>query len=336
VAGVSANRDGMHWTIYSAAPVIPLYVHPWLIALLAGGAASLIGTISFSSYHILGKTLLPVHAMQTELDEIEATDVSRRVTVLPAHDEIRDLAESVNHTLARLQAAMGLLRRFTSDASHELRTPLAAMRAQVEDALLAPNETTVPTLGGSLLLSLDRLEAIITDLMMIARLEGGPPGARRPLELAALVTAALARRDPAKEIECDLSSGVVVMGDEASLIRLLTNIIDNAERHASRTITITVRHEAGDAADPRFRDGAAIVEVLDDGPGFSPDQREVVFQRFTRLDTARSRNTGGSGLGLSIARQIAESHGGSLTIEDSPRGARLVLRLPLAAQQTRH
>ncbi|GAA4581906.1 HAMP domain-containing sensor histidine kinase [Planotetraspora phitsanulokensis] len=334
VAAVSVYRDGVHWTVYSAAPVIPLYVHPWLAALVAGSAGALVVAISFGGYQILGRTLLPVHSMQSELDEIEATDVSRRVTVSPSRDEIHDLAESVNRTLERLQAAMGQLRRFTSDASHELRTPVAAMRAQIEDALLAPEETTVPTLGGALLPSLDRLQAIITDLMMIARLEGGASVARRPLDLAALVTTEVERRQhPSKEIKCDLSPGVLVMGQESALARALTNLVDNAERHASHTVTITVRREAGDAADLRFLHGAAILEVLDDGPGIRPDQRETVFQRFTRLDTARSRNAGGSGLGLSIARQIAEGHQGSLTIEDSPHGARFVLRLPLSTAQ---
>ena len=111
---------------------------------------------------------------------------------------------------------------------------------------------------------------------------------------------------------------MVVIGDLQRLTRVLTNLLDNAERHAKSTITVTVRREPD----------AAVLEVLDDGAGIPPEHREAVFQRFTRLDTARSRDAGGTGLGLAIARQIAEAHGGTLTIEDSLSGARFVLRLP--------
>jgi signal transduction histidine kinase len=110
-----------------------------------------------------------------------------------------------------------------------------------------------------------------------------------------------------------------VCGDALRLGRLLTNLVDNAERHAVAQITVTVRTD---------EEGDAVLEVLDDGAGIDPEQWEVVFRRFTRLDAARSRDSGGTGLGLSIARHIAEAHGGSLRIEPSDRGARFVLRLP--------
>jgi signal transduction histidine kinase len=109
------------------------------------------------------------------------------------------------------------------------------------------------------------------------------------------------------------------------LSRLLTNLMDNAERHATSQITVNVRPE----------DSMAIVEVIDDGAGIAADLREVIFKRFTRLDASRSRDAGGTGLGLAIARQIAESHDGTLTLEDSERGARFVLRLPKCTQPLR-
>jgi signal transduction histidine kinase len=127
-----------------------------------------------------------------------------------------------------------------------------------------------------------------------------------------------------------LATGVIVRGDRARLRQLICNLIQNAQRYASSTVTVTVRRGDGDTpADARFPGGVAELEVLDDGAGIAADQRETVFQRFTRLDTARSRDAGGIGLGLPIARQIAESHGGTLTIQDSDRGARFVVRLPL-------
>ena len=114
---------------------------------------------------------------------------------------------------------------------------------------------------------------------------------------------------------------MIVDGERIGLSRLLNNLLDNAERHAESTITVTLTLDSG----------TAVLEVQDDGEGISPDQRDIVFQRFTRLEASRRKDAGGTGLGLPIARQIAESHGGTLTIEDSARGARFVLRIPGSA-----
>ncbi|MCT9932271.1 HAMP domain-containing histidine kinase [Planotetraspora sp. A-T 1434] len=340
VAAVPVYYQGQSWTVYSAAPVIPLYVHPWLAVLVFGGSLLLVVAITYIGYQLLGRVLLPVQAIRTELDEIEAADLSRRVPVPLGRDEIHDLAVSVNHTLTRLEAAMEQHRRFTSDASHELRTPITAMRTQVEDALCAAHDTDVAAVARSLLPSLDRLQDIVTDLLTLSRLEAGASLRREPVDLAELVTSELGRRPPlrgageTKEIVCELAAGVVARGDKLELSRLMTNLVDNAERHAERTIVITVGRRPGDPRDPRFATGAAVLEVADDGAGIPPGQRELVFQRFARLDTARSRDAGGTGLGLPIARQIAESHGGSLMIENGRPGARFVLRLPLAVPTT--
>jgi signal transduction histidine kinase len=112
---------------------------------------------------------------------------------------------------------------------------------------------------------------------------------------------------------------VVVDGDRLQLARLLTNLLDNAERHAESQIIVTLRRQGEEA----------VLEVVDDGTGIAPEHREKVFERFTRLDASRSRDAGGTGLGLPIAREIATAHLGTLTIEDSDTGARFVLRLPV-------
>jgi signal transduction histidine kinase len=338
VVAQSARRAGENWMVDSAAPVVPLWVDPRLAGLVGGSAVVLAAAVTYLGHRIAKASLRPVNAVRAELDEINATCPGRRVPVPPSDDEIHDLAASVNHTLSRLQAAMEQQRRFASDASHDLRSPIAAMRAEVEDALQAPQETSVTKLGGSVLGSLDRLQAIVRDLLALARLDSGMPGARDAIELAEFVSAeCLIRHNPAKNIECSLDPGVVVIGDRLRLGRLLTNLIDNAERHAAATIKVTVRHEpSGGSGDLRFPHGVAVLEVLDDGPGIDPDNRELVFQRFIRLDAARNKDAGGSGLGLAIARQTAEVIGGTLRIEDSPRGARFVLRLPPAPSASDH
>ncbi|GAB3902931.1 hypothetical protein GCM10027612_68760 [Microbispora bryophytorum subsp. camponoti] len=280
----------------------------------------------------MNRALEPVRAIRAELDEINASDLGRRVPVPQAKGEIHDLAQSVNYTLDRLEETLEQQRRFTSDASHELRSPITAIRAQVEDALLAPQESDLREIGPAVLRSLERLQAIASDLLTLARLDAGAPCERESLDLGRLVAAELDVRRPVRRVVSRLYPGVIVRGDRIRLGRLIANLLDNAERHAVTTVHLEVRREDPPDGDPRFRFGLAVLEVLDDGAGIAHDQREFVFQRFTRLDAARSRNIGGAGLGLPIARQIAESHGGSLTIIDSSRGARFLVCLPLSRE----
>lgn len=330
VVAQSAHRADGDWIVYSASPTIPPYVDPWLAATVAAASAVMAAAITVLGHRIVAASLRPVTAIRAELDEISETCPQRRVPYPPSHDEIHDLADSVNRTLARLQAAMEQQRTFTSDASHELRSPIAAIRAEIEDAQLAPQDTSVPTLTGAILPSLDRLETIVGDLLYIAQSDAGKSLAHQPIDLAELVRTETERRPhPQKNFIYSLQPGVMVNGDQAELSRLLTSLIANAERHAT-TITFHLRQEPSTKRDThRYPHGIARLEVTDDGPGIDPDKRELVFQRFARLDTARDRGAGGTGLGLPIARQIAEAHHGTLQIEDSPRGARFVLRLPL-------
>ncbi|MEU6410296.1 HAMP domain-containing sensor histidine kinase [Microbispora sp. NPDC046933] len=334
-----AHRAGERWMVYSASPAVPPWVDPRLAGLVGVAAAVMAAAITYLGYRNVRASLRPVTAIRAELDAIDGDCPGRRVPVPATDDEIQGMAESVNRTLGRLdtalrqvQSALQRQRQFVSDASHDLRSPIAAMRAEVEDGLLAPEETSVPELGSVLLPSLDRLQAIVRDLLTLERLDHGMRGERHRLDLTELVAAELRnRRHPAKRVERALQPGVFVLGDGVGLARLLTNLLDNAERHAQTTITVSVRREpGGDCGGRRYPQGAAVLEVVDDGPGVERDKREVVFDRFTRLDTARSKDAGGAGLGLPIARQIAQTHGGSLTIEDSPVGARFVLCLPSA------
>ncbi|GAA3646227.1 hypothetical protein GCM10022224_006190 [Nonomuraea antimicrobica] len=333
VVAQQVYRAGEDWSVYSSSPTVPPYVMPWLAAAVIGTATALAAAITLLGHRIVTSSLRPVSAIRSELDQITDTCPERRVPLPPTQDEIHDLASTANRTLARLQAAMQQQRQFTTDASHELRTPIAAIRAEVEDALYAPADTSVSTLSNTVLRSVDRLEAIVGDLLTIERLEAGRPVEGEPIDLAAFVSEECERRPkPDKKYEYTLEPGVRVIGDRVKLSRLLTSLIDNAERHAATTITFHVRHEPRPKRDPgRFPHGIAVLEVTDDGPGIDPDKRELVFQRFSRLDTARDRHAGGTGLGLPTARQIAQAHGGTLQIDDSPAGARLVLHLPAAA-----
>jgi signal transduction histidine kinase len=266
----------------------------------------------------VGNTLAGVDAIRTELAEITATGLDRRVPV-PEPQEYRSLAETANDTLDRLEGAYQQLRRFTSDASHDLRSPITAMRVQVEEAKLHPDETDWPKMADAQEASLDRLQAIVTDLLTLARLDARAPLTHEATDLGRLVGSELDRRTYRVEIIRDFRENVFIDGDRLRIIRVLANLLDNAERHATSKITVSVR-----AGGP-----TAFLEVVDDGAGIAVEQREVVFDRFTRLEASRDRDAGGTGLGLAIAREIAEAHQGTLTLQDSERGARFVLRLPV-------
>jgi signal transduction histidine kinase len=305
------------WLVYSTEKAIPWYVTPELPIGLLGLSLGLVGLTWFGVSRVVANTLAPVDRIRAYLAEISAGGGGMRVPVPPNDDEIRALAETANQTLERLEAAMEQQRRFASDASHDLRSPITAMRTQIEEALLYPDDTDWPDTGRALLASLERLQALVADLLTLAKLDAGTPAAKDPVDLAELVKMETVRHR-SKLVVIKVQSGVTVTGDRLRLARLLTNLLDNAERHAEKMICVTVR-----------RNGQVTLEVLDDGGGIAPEQREEVFRRFTRLDASRSRDAGGTGLGLAIARDIAETHGGTLTIEDSDKGARFVLRLPL-------
>ncbi|NJP81492.1 hypothetical protein HCK01_30055, partial [Streptomyces sp. AA8] len=158
----------------------------------------------------------------------------------------------------------------------------------------------------------------------------GLPGAQ-PLDLAALVREEVRRRPEGRralEVRIEGGAPVIVQGRHTLIARLLGNLLDNADRHAVRAVTVRLGLGPGSGCDAARR--VAVLHVEDDGPGIHPDDRQRVFERFTRLDDARTRATGGTGLGLAIAHHIATVHRGTLEITDSPRGARFTTTLPVA------
>ncbi|MFG1821500.1 sensor histidine kinase [Microbispora bryophytorum] len=328
VVAQQVYRNG-DWTVYSAAPTLPFFVYPGMAALLVTGTVLFTGAVAYGARHTVAISLKPVDAIRAQLDHIRSTNLGRRVPVPKVKDEIYRLAWSVNETLDRLERMLEQQRRFCADASHELRTPITAIRVQLEDALLAAEDVDLSKLCDDVLPSVERLQSITTGLLTLTRFDAGAPCPRQPVDLAELIALELRSHQVSRRVVLQLTPGVVVNGDRAQLRQLVCNLIQNAQRHASSTVTVTLRCEDGEA---RFAKGVAALEVLDDGAGIAVDQREMVFQRFTRLDSARSRDAGGIGLGLPIARLIAERHEGTLTIRDSDRGARFVVRLPLDPQ----
>jgi signal transduction histidine kinase len=311
--------DGI-WVLYVAVPVVPWYGDATALFSAIGVSLLMTAMVAVGTFRVVDNDMTAVNAIRRELAEITATGLDRRVPVASNNqEELKLLAETVNDTLDRLEGAYRQLRRFTSDASHDLRSPITAMRVQVEEAKLHPDETDWPKMADAQEASLDRLQAIVTDLLTLARLDARAPLAHEATDLGRLVGSELDRRTYRVEIIRDFRENVFIDGDRLRIIRVLVNLLDNAERHATSKITVIVR--AGGSM--------ATLEVIDDGAGIAPEHREVVFDRFTRLEASRDRDAGGTGLGLAIAREIAEAHQGTLTLQDSERGARFVLRLPV-------
>ncbi|GII31932.1 hypothetical protein Pmi06nite_53740 [Planotetraspora mira] len=233
--------------------------------------------------------------------------------------ELQDLNERLKRTTSALQEAIERQRRFVFDASHDLRNPITGLLTELEVALSESDIDLHPVLRKSLR-DAERLNDIVADLLELARLDTATPAIAEPVDLAQLVVDELGRRTPTAVVLTRLGQQVVVRASRIRLARLLGNLLDNAERHTTNTIEIVV------TADPPN----AVLEVIDDGPGIAPADREKVFERLSRLDDARRLDPGGSGLGLPIAREIAQAYGGHLYAADNTTGARFVLRLPHA------
>jgi signal transduction histidine kinase len=224
----------------------------------------------------------------------------------------------VGRTFTRLERAVERQRQLASTTSHELRSPIAGLRVQLEEALLYPDDVDPHDTIRGALSATDRLEAIVDDVLLAARLSAEDATPHEPIDLGTLVTQEAARLRGVP-VHVHAASDVRIRGSRMQLIRVLGNVLNNAQRHADSGIEVFVEST----------NGQAVLAVVDDGTGIGPADRERAFERFTRLTDGRRRDPGGSGLGLAISRDIAHAHHGTLRIEDSRRGARFVLRLPL-------
>jgi signal transduction histidine kinase len=278
-----------------------------LVALLIGGPVAL-AVIAAGGWWLAGKSLRPVARMTAHAERIEIDHLRERLPVTGARDELAGLATTLNDMLDRLASGVEARRRLIGDASHELRTPLAAMRAEIDVALDDP-ETPDPAreVLESAREEVDRLTAIVRDLLTLARLDEGraeltgePVDLRELADVAARGLAGLDRR-----VRLVVTGpATFVAGDADALRRALTNLIDNAVKASPEGAQVTVAvWRAGEAAG---------LTVSDEGPGVPAAERERIFERFGRVDGARSRS--GSGLGLAIARGLVEAQGGCLTL----------------------
>lgn len=303
----------------------PLPGKPTMAGLAASALlvlAGLLFLIGWWTWYTIGRVFVPVDQIRAQMADFSAHGLGHRIPVSETSGELRSLAETVNSTLDKLEDARVRERRFVSDASHDLRNPLSGLQMQLELALEEPPDSADwKPMVRSALGDARRLNDILVDLLALSKLDSRAPAEVETVDLAALARREIGRREPRVTIETRLEPGVTVRANRVRLARVLSNLLSNAERHAESRIEVIVLRDGDDA----------VLEVLDDGSGVPEDARERVFERFSRLPESRARDPHGTGLGLPIAREIAEIYGGSLRIADSPRGARFVMRLPLAS-----
>ncbi|MEQ4721678.1 HAMP domain-containing sensor histidine kinase [Nonomuraea sp. B19D2] len=210
-------------------------------------------------------------------------------------------------------------RQFAADASHELRTPLTGLRLRLEEARIYPEQIDLCELVHHALRQVDRIQDIISELLVLARLDVGADDVPVVIDLADFVKDEVGKRTDGLPIHLNLEQGLIVDGMMGDLARLLSNLLDKAQQHTRSAVRVTVRGEEDEV----------VVIVDDDGPGIPAEERDRVFGRFSRTDSARGRELGGAGLGLAIAQGIAHAHNGTLTARASDMGgAQLMLRLP--------
>jgi two-component system, OmpR family, sensor kinase len=298
-------------------------------------SAVLLAIGAFGSLAV-ARTFRPLRRItQTATEVARSRDLSTRAEIEDESTEVGQLATAFNTMIGRIEDLVDekdrseeRLRRFVGDASHELRTPLAAIRAHAEmvrRGVVSDREDIARTVR-RIEDESTRMSGLVHDLLLLARLDQ-----RRPVEFAAVdltLIAADAVTDaralsPEHLFTLGTSDPVLVMGDEGQLRQVATNLVANTVQHTPVGTTASIR---------TFVDrGAAVLEVADDGPGMQPEQAALVFERFYRVDESRSRQTGGSGLGLSIVAAIAQSHGGTATVESAPgAGTAFRITLPLA------
>jgi signal transduction histidine kinase len=314
VVAVSAGTPTDRQTVLVAVPAgdISESIRVVRFALLAGYGILLVVLVALA-WRMVGAALRPVEALRRGAETVTG---SQRLPLPRARDEIYRLAVTLNTMLARLDGTRARQRAFVADAAHELRSPLASLRTQVEVAEV----TGLPAEPADLLADIVRLTRLVDDLLLLARLDDGPRRESQPVDLRDVVDVVVARQAGARvPVRRDEAAQVTVEGDSDELTRVVTNLVENAVRYADSRVDVRLVAGPNDVR----------IEVEDDGPGIADADRERVFERFTRSDDARDRGSGGAGLGLAIARELAVRHGGTVTLSSAtPHGLVASVWLP--------
>jgi len=289
---------------------------PLMVALAIGGG-----------YLIMRRALMQVDEITVQAEHISSNNLSDRLPVHETGDELERLTLALNRMMGRLEEAFQHINRFSADVSHELRTPLTILRGELEGAVQRERLTPeLLDLLGSALEETERLRTIVDQLLVVSGLDAGNvPMEKTPLDLGQLAASTaeqmlLLAEEKSIAVRCDAEAGVVVDGDPSRLKQVVVNLLDNAIRYTAEGGSISLSAAR--------QNGWATLVVADNGAGIPPDALPHVFERFYRADKARSRYSGGSGLGLSIVKAICTAHSGDIEIASTEGvGTTVTIRL---------
>jgi heavy metal sensor kinase len=324
--------DGTRYLVETGAPLddVRAGLRHWLLFLAA--ALPVAASLALGGgYVLIKRALTPVDRIAASAERISSHNLSERLPAAPTGDELERLSVALNHMIERLDTAFQYSRRFVADASHELRTPLTVLRGELESLVQEPRLS--PELReqlGSVLEEAERLGHIVEGLFAISRLDAGEAQAEWvAFDLAQLATStadqmSLLAEDKDIRVTCNAVQAVWVEGDRARLKQVVVNLLDNAIKYTLREGTVVLTVNATDSK--------AMLEVVDNGIGIPPEALPHVFDRFFRVDKARSRAEGGAGLGLSIVKSICAAHHGRVEASSTfGQGSLFRVELPLAA-----
>lgn len=284
--------------------------------------------VSLGGWQMAAIALRPAKELSRVARRIDIERLKERLPTRNTGDELDQLSEAFNHTLARLEESVGQMRQFTASVAHELRTPLTAMRGEAEVALLeARSGEEYRRVLGSQLEELDKLTHMINQLLTLARAEAGEIRLdREAVELSALVASLVEQMEPvaaSNDTTLSVAPGlpVTVRGDSKWLERVVLNLLDNAIKFTQGgRVEVQVTAEANDA----------VLSVCDTGTGIPAEALPHIFERFYRAEPSRAKQTEGVGLGLALVQWIVDRHGGRIEVQSEPhQGTRVRVHLPL-------
>jgi signal transduction histidine kinase len=336
VVVASVVRDGATYRVIVAESIrAEQHSVGTVLSLLSLGLPLLLSLVALAAWVLIGRALRPVERIRAQVARIGSTgQLDQRVPLPGTHDEIARLAETMNEMLGRLESARTTQRRFVADAGHELRSPVAGIAAVLEVARVDPGGSTLTELEPVLAAETDRIGRLIENLLLLAAVdEQAASSTVGDVDLDELIDAEVLRLRARPDLRVQHRvTPVRIQGDRNRLAQVVANLGDNAARHARSVVRLDVHLDPDDADGPDGPD-VAVIRVEDDGPGIPVADRSRVFDRFVRLDDSRQRTSGGSGLGLSIVRELVAAHGGTVQIDEADGGGcRVEVRLPAHGQ----
>lgn len=315
--GGPADKDATVYRAYvlvtpSTADSVVATLDPFLWAGVTLAVALIAATAAVATH----RALRPVEVMRATAAHISGSPNGARLAVPEARDELRALAHTLNAMLGRIDEAAVRQKRFTADAAHELRSPLASLIAALDVARAHPDAVPPERTLAHVESEARRLADLAEELLQLSSAERMPVDDAPTIDAAAVVrTSAVGMRVP---VSITSPETAPVRIDARSLERVVRNLLYNAARHAATEVRVSVHVD----------DDVLRIDVSNDGPPIEHDDTERIFQPFVRLDTSRSRDTGGAGLGLTIAREIVARQGGALTASSEPTCTTFTVSLP--------